>query len=71
VPFNYRGIEYALRQGIGRDQWVLIIHYPATGGVETRFSGTREEAHAAARQRIRDWSERQREKSRADIRSKP
>jgi hypothetical protein len=56
VPFNYCGIEYTLRQGIGRDQWVLIIHYPDTAGVETRFAGTRD----AALQRIRNWLERQR-----------
>jgi hypothetical protein len=70
VPFIYRGIEYALRQGIGRDQWVLFIQYPDTAGVEMRFAGTRDAALEKARRRISDWLKRQREKSRSDGRSK-
>jgi hypothetical protein len=59
VALNYRGIEYALRQGIEREQWVCVIYYPGTEGVETRFSGTRAAAIEATRLRISNWLERQ------------
>jgi hypothetical protein len=63
MAFNYRGVEYALRLGITRGEWVLVIHYPDGRSAETRFSGTREAAMQAARDRIHNWLQRNQPKS--------
>ena len=61
---SYHGIEYGVRKANGRDhQWTYVIHFPGKDPTSMRFSGTREEALEAARQRIRHWLEQQRRKS--------
>jgi hypothetical protein len=64
----YEGIEYAVRAGLGRDEWTLLIYFPDKGGAATvvKFSGSREEASGAARRRIDNWIKRQRRKSRSN-----
>jgi hypothetical protein len=66
VVQSYRGIEYGVRKANGRDhQWTYVIHFPGKDPTAMRFSGTREAALEAARQRIRHWLDRQWPKSRA------
>jgi hypothetical protein len=62
----YEGIEYAVRAGLGRDEWTLLIYFPDKGGAATvvKFSGSREEASGAALRRIDNWIKRQRRKNR-------
>jgi hypothetical protein len=31
-PMTYGGIEYAIRAGLGRNEWVLLIFFPDNGG---------------------------------------
>ena len=56
---NYRGIEYTVRLGIGREQWICIVYYPDRVPSSMRFIGTREGAIEATRLRISNWLERQ------------
>jgi hypothetical protein len=62
---NYEGIEYVVRASLGRDQWTLLIYYSDTDVTVVKFSGTRDEASAAAQRRIDNWVRRQRLKQRA------
>src|SRR5258708_3243942 len=58
---NYKGIEYVVRARPGRDQWTFVISYPPSANpTEVRFSGSRDEAIAAACRRIDGWLKRQR-----------
>jgi hypothetical protein len=58
----YEGIEYVVRASLGRDQWTLMIYYSDNSRPTTfQFSGTRDEASAAARRRIDGWLTRHRE----------
>jgi len=58
---NYKGIEYVVRARPGRDQWTFVISYPRSANpTEVRFSGSRDEAIAAACRRIDSWLKRQR-----------
>jgi hypothetical protein len=53
---TYEGIEYALRAGLGRNEWVLLISFPDNIGGNpsvVNFSGTRNDALGEARKRIR------------------
>ena len=67
---NYKGIEYVIRAGLGRNEWTIVISFPdasepLTWSSVISFQGTREEANSEARKRIRKWQKRQREKSHA------
>ncbi len=63
----YRGVEYAIRLGVGRGEWVVAISFPDnTDGNAILLKirgGTREEAAVAARRSIRSWMQRQRRKA--------
>jgi hypothetical protein len=43
---HYEGVEYVVRASLGRNEWA-------------KFSGSRDEAGAAARRRIDNWIKRQ------------
>ena len=48
---TYEGIEYAIRAGLGRDEWVLLISFPDNVGSNpsvVKFSGSRNDALAEA-----------------------
>jgi hypothetical protein len=62
---NYEGIDYVVRASPGRDQWTLLIYFSDTDATVVKFSGTQDEASAAARRRIDNWVKRQRQKQRA------
>jgi hypothetical protein len=62
---NYQGIDYVVRASPGRDQWTLLIYFSDTDATVVKFSGTRDEASAAARRRIDNWVKRRRQKQRA------
>ena len=61
---NYRGIEYAIRLGVARGEWVVAISFPDNTDGLLNVTGTREQANTAGRQYIRDWMQRQRRKAR-------
>ena len=51
---NYEGIEFSVRAGLGRIEWVVTIHFPDASTPLTRSSvvkvtGTRDEAIALRR----------------------
>ena len=61
----HKGIEFAIRAGLGRDQWTALIYYPSASNegknaTVVRVSGTREKAEAAACGRIDYWLKNQR-----------
>ena len=65
---THEGIEYVIRVGIGRDEWALLIYYPdKIDGKATvsKFTGTPQEATAAARRKIDKWLQLQKRKGRA------
>ena len=67
---TYEGIEFAIRAGLGRNDWVATIHFPDTNEPLARSSmvkvtGTRDEAIALTQDRIRNWRKRQKLKARA------
>ena len=65
---TYEGIEYAIRAGLGRDEWVLLISFPDNiGGSPSvvNVSGTRNDALAEAKKRIDNWVRRLEKKKRA------
>ena len=67
---NYEGIEFSVRAGLGRNEWVVTIHFPDASEPLTRSSvvkvtGTRDEAIALTRERIHNWLKRQKVKTRA------
>lgn len=58
----YEGVEYVIRASLGRDQWTLLIYFPdkaESNPTVVKFSGSRDEAAAAARRRIDNWIKRQ------------
>jgi hypothetical protein len=61
---TYRGIEYAIRLGVGRGEWVVAISFPDNADGLLQITGTREQAGTAARRYIREWMQRQRRKAR-------
>jgi hypothetical protein len=68
VIMIYEGIGYAIRAGLGRDEWVLSISFPDNvGGNPTvvHFSGARNDALAEAKKRIDNWLKRLGKKKRA------
>ena len=58
---EYRGIHYAVRIGIAREQWRVAI-YPLGNGLpkEKTVFGTHEDAKATARSMINSWLKQQR-----------
>ncbi len=61
----HKGIEFAIRAGLGRDQWTALIYYPSASNegknaTVVRVSGTREKAEAVACGRIDYWLKNQR-----------
>ena len=71
---TYEGIEYAIRAGLGRNEWVLSISFPGNvGGTPSvvNFSGARNDAIAEAKKRINNWLKRLAQKKRAALSSRP
>ena len=69
---TYEGIEFAIRAGLGRNEWVVTIHFPDASEPLTRSSvvkvtGTRDEAIALTQERIHNWRKRQKLKARAAL----
>ena len=61
----HKGIEFAIRAGLGRDQWTALIYYPSVTNegkkaTVVRVSGTRGKAEAVASGRIDYWLKNQR-----------
>ena len=57
---TYEGIEFAIRAGLGRNEWVATIHFPDANEPLARSSmvkvtGTRDEAIALTQVRIHNW----------------
>ena len=53
---EHRGIRYAIRIGIAREEWRVVIHIPDKRlPVERAVFGTREDAKTAARSMINAW----------------
>jgi hypothetical protein len=67
---TYEGIEFAIRAGLGRNEWVVTIHFPDASEPLARSSvvkvtGARDEAIALTQDRINNWRKRQKLKARA------
>jgi hypothetical protein len=63
---NYEGIEFAIRAGLGRQEWVLLINFPDKAEPSIlQVSGSRTLAVASARNRIDGWLARQKRNARA------
>ena len=60
----YAGIEYAIRAGVGRNEWVLMISFPDNAGGPTalHYSGSRNDALAEGKKRINSWLRRQKKR---------
>jgi hypothetical protein len=60
---HYEGVEYVVRASLGRNEWALLIYFPDkapdSSPTVVKFSGSRDEAGAAARRRIDNWIKRQ------------
>jgi hypothetical protein len=61
---TYEGIEFLIRVGLGRNEWVVTIHFPDASEPLARssmikVSGTRDEAIALTQERIHKWWKRQ------------
>jgi hypothetical protein len=53
---EHRGVRYAIRIGIAREQWRVAIYPPGNRlPVERAVVGTREEAELVARAMINAW----------------
>jgi hypothetical protein len=56
---EHRGIRYAIRIGIEREQWRVAIYLPGIGLPKERtVFGTREDAKITARSMINEWLEK-------------
>ena len=61
----YAGIEYAIRAGVGRNEWVLMISFPDNAGggpTALHYSGSRNDALAEGKKRINSWLRRQKKR---------
>jgi hypothetical protein len=59
---EHKGVRYAIRIGIEREQWRVAIHLPGNGLPEERtVFGTREDAKITARSMINAWLKKQSE----------
>jgi hypothetical protein len=61
---TYEGIEFVIRVGLGRNDWVVTIHFPDASEPLARSSmvkvlGTRDQAIALTRERTHNWWKRQ------------
>lgn len=54
---EYKGIRYALRLGIVREEWSVAIHPPSTRAIEKPIKGTRLMAERKALSMIETWLE--------------
>jgi hypothetical protein len=66
---TYEGIEFAIRVGLGRNEWAVTIHFPDASEPLARSSvvkvtGTRDDAIAIAHKQIDGWLKRQFQKAR-------
>ena len=53
---EHRGIRYAIRMGIAREEWRVAIYLPGIGLPKERtVFGTREDAKIKARSMINEW----------------
>ena len=52
---EYLGIEFAVRARLGRNTWAVTILPKNRGPITLNFFGTRDQAIAAAHQRISRW----------------
>ncbi len=64
----HKGIEFAIRAGLGRDQWSALIYYPTAtneskNATVVRVSGTREKTESVSG-RIDYWLKNQRKMQR-------
>jgi hypothetical protein len=67
---TYEGIEFAIRAGLGRNEWVATIHSPDANeplalSSMVKVTGIRDEAIALTQERIHNWQKRQKLKARA------
>jgi hypothetical protein len=59
---TYDGINFEIRAGLGRNEWTLLISFPAKAEPSvSQASGSRGDAIATAHKRIDGWMRRQRE----------
>jgi hypothetical protein len=66
ITMTYEGIEYAIRAGLGRNEWVLLISFPDDIGGNpslVNFSGARNDALAEAKKRIDNGLRRREEEA--------
>jgi len=64
----YQQIKYLIRASLGRNEWALHVYYPGNAdGKATvfKFTGTPQEATAAARRKIDTWLNEQKRRSRS------
>src|SRR3954451_164835 len=57
----YEGVEFVIRAGLGRHEWILLISYPDNvdrSPTVSQFSGSMGDATASARRRIDGWMRR-------------
>jgi hypothetical protein len=52
---EYKGIRYAIRLGIEREQWFVAIYPAGVEMPEKAISGSREEAESQAHSMINRW----------------
>ena len=68
---EHRGIRYAVRIGIAREEWRVVIHIPDKRlPVERAVFGTREDAKTEARSMINAWMKK-RDKARGRQQTSP
>jgi hypothetical protein len=59
----YENVEFVIRAGLGRNEWTLLICFPANAEPSlSQASGPRGDAIATADKRIDGWMRRQRER---------
>ena len=64
----YREIKFLIRASLGRNEWALLVYYPdKVDGRATvsKFTGTPQQATAAARRKIDKWLQNDKRKVRA------
>jgi hypothetical protein len=64
---TYDEIEFAIRAGLGRNEWALLISFPDNIGGNpsvVNFTGSRKDALAEAKKRIASWVKRLEKKKR-------
>jgi hypothetical protein len=53
---QFRGIDFDIKAGIGKGQWIWVIHIPTPR--QGRVTGPRERALIAAKRAIDEWCDR-------------